>query len=188
MVMRKIVAGLFISLDGVVESPHLWQFDHFDAGMADAMNAFTDATDTILLGRVTYQEWSGYWPSDQVPKEDADFAEYINKAPKYVVSNTLTQVAWGEEKNIKLLNEPLDEALLTLKKQPGRDISVAGSPTLVQRLLRADLLDALTLMIHPVLAGKGKRLFGDGDIKRLQLTSSKATPSGVLLTTYRKHH
>jgi dihydrofolate reductase len=178
--MRKVVSGLFISLDGVTEAPNEWQFDSFDQDLGTEMGAMIAETDTILLGRVTYQEWADYWPTST----DEPFATFINTTPKYVVSTTLDNVAW---QNSTLLKGNLAEEIARLKAQPGRTITVTGSPTLVRSLLQQDLLDELTLMIHPVVAGKGKRLFSTaGDLKRLQLVSHKTTGSGVAILTYQR--
>jgi dihydrofolate reductase len=179
--MRKVNAGLFISLDGVTESPDQWQFDSFDDDMMATLEAHIAAEDTILLGRVTYQDWTQYWPT----ATDEPYASHINNAPKYVVSTTLDTVAWGTWENISLIKGDLAEAIARLKQQPGKNIGVAGSPTLVRTLLQADLLDELTLMIHPVVVGSGKRLFeGQGGLKRLKLVATKTTKSGVSILTY----
>ena len=176
--MRKVTAGLFISLDGVVESPDQWQFDHFDEDMMAGMGSQIAAEDTVLLGRVTYQEWAAYWPTST----DEPYASHINNTPKYVVSTTLERVEW---QNSTLIKGSLAEEVTRLKQQPGKTIGVAGSPTLVRSLLQEDLLDELTLMIHPVVVGRGKRLFKDGDaLKRLKLVYSKTTRTGVLILTY----
>ena len=179
--MRKVIAGLFISLDGVVESPEKWQFDHFDADMLAGMATQTGSEDTVLLGRVTYQEWAPYWPTS----DDQLYGAHINTTPKYVVSTTLKELEWGKWDKPTLINGNPANELAKLKKQPGKNIGVAGSPTLVRSLLKDDLLDELTLMIHPVVVGKGKRLFDDwGDLKRYKLAYSKATTTGVLILTY----
>lgn len=179
--MRKVISGLFISLDGVTESPDQWQFDNFDEDMMAALSAHIAAEDAILLGRVTYEEWAPYWPTST----DEPYASHINNTPKYVVSTTLEQVGWGDYDTVKLVKGDPAQEIARLKAQPGRNIGVSGSPTLVRSLLQADLLDELTLMVHPVLAGRGKRLFQDGgDLKRLQLVASKTTRTGVALLTY----
>jgi dihydrofolate reductase len=176
--MRKVVAALFISLDGVTEAPDQWQFDHFDEGMMAAMSSAIAEQDAVLLGRVTYQEWADYWPTST----DEPFASHINTVPKYVVSTTLDRVEW---QNSTLIEGDLAEAIARLKQQPGKNIGVAGSPTLVQSLLENDLLDQLTLLVHPVVAGTGKRLFKDGgDLKRLKLVDSTITGTGVAILTY----
>ena len=176
--MRKVISGLFISLDGVTESPDQWQFDHFDAEMGAALGAHIAAEDTILLGRVTYQEWEPYWPTST----DEPYASHINNTPKYVVSTTLDRVEW---KNSKLIKGSLANEINRLKRQPGQNIGVAGSPTLVRSLLQNDLLDELILMIHPVVVGGGKRLFQDwGQLKRLKLVGSQTTSTGVSILTF----
>jgi dihydrofolate reductase len=179
--MRKVVAGLFITLDGVVESPEKWQFDYFDEDVMAGMGAHIAAEDTVLIGRVTYQEWADYWPTST----DEPYASHINNTPKYVVSTTLDKVGWGKWDNATLIKGDLTEEIAKLKQQPGKNIGVAGSPTLVHSLLKDDLLDELTLMIHPVVVGRGKRLFKDSDtLKRLKLVYSKTTRTGVLILTY----
>ena len=179
--MRKVVSGLFISVDGVVEAPHLWQFDVFDEDMIEIMGAHLEGEDTILLGRVTCSEWAPYWPTST----DEPYASHINNTPKIVVSTTLTQVDWM---NSTLVSGNLPGVIGELKRKPGKNIGVAGSPTLVRSLLRDDLLDELILMVHPVIAGSGKRLFTEGDtLKRLNLASSKITRSGVAVLTYHRH-
>ena len=85
--MRKIVAGLFISLDGVYEAPDQWHFPYFNDEMGEAVDAQMKAADAMLLGRVTYQEFAGYWPHKT--NADVDIADYMNNTPKYVVSTTL---------------------------------------------------------------------------------------------------
>lgn len=176
--MRKVISGLFISLDGVTESPDQWQFDHFDAEMGAAMGSHIANEDTILLGRVTYEEWAPYWPT----ATDEPYASHINTTPKYVFSTTLDQVEW---QNSTLVKGSLAEAIARLKQQPGKNIGVAGSPTLARSLLKHDLLDELILMVHPVIVGHGKRLFMDGsDLKRLKLVHSQITSTGVAILTY----
>jgi dihydrofolate reductase len=176
--MRKVVSGLFISLDDVVESPDQWQFDHWDQEMEAALEAHIADEDTILLGRVTYQEWEHFWPTSTIEP----YASHINNTPKYVVSTTLTKVEW---KNSTLVKGSLAEEIARLKQQPGKNIGVAGSPTLARSLLKNGLLDELTLMVHPVIVGKGKRLFdGWDDLKRLKLVASQTTSTGVSLLTF----
>jgi dihydrofolate reductase len=179
--MRKVISGLFITLDGVVESPDQWQFDVFDADMMAALSAHIHGEDAMLLGRVTYEEWAPYWPTST----DEPYASHINNTPKYVVSTTLDQVEWGQYDNIKLIKGNLAEEIHKLKQQLGKNIGVSGSPTLVRSLLQAGLLDELTLMIHPVVAGRGKRLFADGsELQRMQLVEAKTSGSGVAILTY----
>lgn len=180
--MRKVVSWLFLSLDGVVESPNEWQFDVMDDTMIADLTAQTEAEDAMLMGRVTYQEWEPYWPTSL----DEPYASHINTIPKYVVSTTLKDVNWGKWEKPTLIKENLATEINQLKQQPGKNIGVGGSPTLVRTLLQENLLDELKLMIHPVIVGKGKRLFTeDIDLRRLQLVDSTTTGTGVVIVTYR---
>jgi dihydrofolate reductase len=177
--MRKVVASLFVSLDGVAESPDKWQFE-FDDDMAVAIGAEVAEVDTILLGRVTYEEWLSYWPTST----DEPFASHINNTPKVVVSKTLDKVEWGQWNTVSLIKDNLAEEIAKLKQQSGKNIAIVGSPTLVRTMLQSDVLDTLRLWVHPAVAGNGKRLFGDGDLKRLKLVDSKITSSGCVILTY----
>ena len=178
--MRKVTAGLFVSLDSVTESPEKWQLPYFNDEMGEAIGAAMGAADAMLLGRVTYQEFASYWPG--VRSEDQPFADYMNDTPKYVVSTTLDTVEWS---NSTLIKGNLVEEITKLKLQPGKNIGITGSTTLVQSLLQDDLLDELGLMIHPVVVGSGKRLFEEGgDLKALKLIDSKTFSTGVVSLTY----
>jgi len=178
--VRKVTAGLFMSLDGVTESPEKWQLPYFSDEMGEVVGAAMAAADALLLGRTTYQEFASYWPG--VSSEDQPFADYMNNTPKYVVSTTLEEVEWN---NSTLIKGNVAEEITKLKRQPGENIGITGSTTLVQSLLRADLLDELVLMVHPVVVGSGKRLFGEGgDPKVLKLVDSKMFSTGVIYLTY----
>ena len=178
--MRKLVSGLFISVDGVAENPGQWQ-ENFDDDMGEHLAAFTSMADAVLLGRVTYEEWADYWPN----KTD-DFAPFINNVQKYVVSSTLTGVAWGDHGKIELIKgADLVVTINDLKQQPGGTISVSGSPTLVRSLVQLGLLDELKLFIHPVVVGSGKKLFTDDTaLTRLTLLSAQVTRTGTLIANY----
>jgi dihydrofolate reductase len=179
--MRKVTAGLFVSLDGVTESPQKWQLPYFNDEMGETVGAAMAAADTMLLGRVTYQEFASYWPG--VSSEDQPFADYMNNIPKYVVSKTLEgPLEWN---NSMLIKGNFAQEITRLKQQPGENIGITGSVTLVQSLLREDLLDELGLMIHPVVVGSGKRIFeGWGEPKELTLVDSKTFSTGVVYLTY----
>lgn len=179
--MMKVVSWLFMSLNGVVEAPNEWQFDVMDDDMIADIGSQMNAEDAMLMGRVSYQEWAAYWPTST----DEPYASHINKLPKYVVSTTLDKVEWGEWDAPTLIKGNLAEEINKLKQQPGKNIGVGGSPTLVRSLLQENLLDELKLMVHPVVVGRGKRLFADtNDLKRLKLVDSKMTGSGVAILTY----
>ena len=176
--MRKVVSGLFISLDGVVEAPYKWQFDVFDDDMVAAMERTYRCGGHHPSRSSDLSGVGALWPTST----DEPYASHINNTPKLVVSTTLDKVEW---QNSTLVKANLAQEIARLKQQPGKNIGVAGSPTLVYSLLQNDLLDELILMVHPVIAGSGKRLFRDGgDLKRLRLVDSKTTGSGVAILTY----
>lgn len=135
----------------------------------------------MLLGRVTYGEWARYWPTSTMEP----FASHINGVPKYVVSGTLSSAPWGVKADAELLRGALADAVTELKQSNGKNIGVHGSPTLVESLLHADLLDELRLEIYPVIAGSGAPLFRKGRaVKQLDLVRSKVTANGVAILTY----
>jgi dihydrofolate reductase len=183
--MRKVVASEFMSLDGVVESPEQWQLPYFNDEMGQEIEAAMAASDAMLLGRVTYEEWAAFFPSQS--SEDMPSADYMNNTPKFVVSRTLQEpLEWN---NSTLIEGDLAEEVTKLKGQPGKDIAISGSATLVRSLLAEDLLDELRLMVHPVVVGSGKRLFEEGgEQKALELVDSKTFSTGVVYLTYRPTH
>ena len=177
--MRKIVAGLFVSLDGVIEAPDQWQFPYFNDEMGAEVGAQMDAADAMLLGRVTYQEFAAFWPN--APADDP-FTARMNETPKYVVSTTLERAAW---QNSTLINGDVVDAISKLKQQPGKNLGITGSATLVRSLLRDKLLDELRLLVHPLVVGSGKRLFPEGsEPVALTLVESRTFSTGVLSLTY----
>jgi dihydrofolate reductase len=184
--MRKVVASEIVSLDGVVESPENWSFQFRNDQMEEAIGEAMAASDAMLLGRVTYEGFAAFWPS-QGGEDDQGFAGYMNNTPKYVVSRTLQgPLEW---QNSTLLEGGVSEELAKLKRQPGKDISITGSIALARSLLRDDLLDELRLMVHPIVVGSGKRLFGEGgENKALELVDSKTFETGVVYLTYRPTH
>ena len=135
----------------------------------------------MLLGRVTYSEWAGYWPTST----DEPFASWINSTPKYVASSTLDSV--DEWSNSTLIRGSVADFVSDLRQQEGGTIGTAGSPSLVRSLIEAGLVDELTLMISPVVAGGGrKRLFpADSAQHAFELVEAKPTSSGTLIATYR---
>lgn len=176
--MRKVVGYLLTSLDGVVEAGE-W-IEQFDEDMRAFMVEVINAQDAVLLGRVTYQEWAAYWPT---ATDEHAFARFINPVPKYVASTTFSTVAdWQPATVIK---GDISQTIAQLQQQPGKNIGVHGSLTLVRSLLERDLLDELILVVFPILLGGGRRLLHEGDrLKRLHLVSSTSTRTGGLLLTY----
>jgi dihydrofolate reductase len=177
--MRKAIAALFVSLDGVVGSPEKWHLPYFNEEMGAAIGESMAESDALLMGRVNYEEWAEYWPNQS--SDESGFADYMNNTPKYVVSTTLNDVEWN---NSKLLGGDLSE-VAKLKQEPGADITINGSPTLVRSLIREGLLDELRLMIHPVVVGEGKRLFEDGERGAFELADSRTFDTGVVYAIYK---
>ncbi|MBP2702207.1 dihydrofolate reductase [Microbispora sp. RL4-1S] len=175
--MRKIIAGFFISLDGVVESPADWHLPYFNDEMGAAVSALmTTDSDSLLMGRTNYEQWAAYWPTSEDP-----FAEHINAIPKYVVSTTLEKAEW---QNSTLIRGDLAEEMAKLKAQPGKGICMSGSTTLARSLLKQGLIDELRLLVHPIVVGSGARLFEGFDQLPLKLVSSETFETGVLSLIY----
>jgi dihydrofolate reductase len=178
--MRKVTAGLFSSIDGVVQAPNEWQ-PAFDEEMGAALSRMLKEQDAVLLGRVTWSEWAQYWPTST----DEPFASWINRTPKYVVSSTLDSVKqWSHS---TLVKGSVADFVNDLRQQPGGTIGTAGSPSLVRSLVEQGLVDELTLVISPVVAGGGRRrLFPeDAPPARFELVEGRPTSSGALIATYR---
>ncbi len=180
--MRKVAASLFLSLDGVSEAPELWHFPYFNDEMRAVIGAAMSSSDAFLLGRRTYEDWAAYWPGQSAA--DNPMAAYINGTPKYVASTTLDEVSW---ENSTLLGANVAGAVAELKAGPGKEITISGSSTLVRSLLAEGLVDELRLMVHPVVVGRGGRLFENGSTApaSLELVDAQTFRTGVLSLTYR---
>jgi dihydrofolate reductase len=182
--MRKITAGLFISVDGVVEDPHLWHFPYFNDEMGEAVTASIGRSDTLLLGRKTYDSFAGAWPDREAAgEEDAGMAKALGDARKIVVSRQPLEFTW---RNSELLKGDFVEAVTALKKEPGDStIAMSGSVSIVRQLLAAGLLDELHLLVHPIAVRKGMRLFDEDETPvPLKLISSQTFTTGVLNLVY----
>jgi dihydrofolate reductase len=183
-IVRKIVANLFISLDGVVEEPGDWHFPYFNDEMGAAVDAVLGSADTMLLGRKTYDDHAAAWPEREAAgDEDAEFAKVLGDARKIVVSHQrMEEFPW---RNSEQLQGDLVEAVTALKQEPGGNIAMSGSISVVRQLLAAGLLDELHLLVHPIAVRKGMRLFDEGDRRvPLKLISSEAFSTGVLHLVY----
>ncbi len=184
--MGRIVVTEYISVDGVVEAPsgtedfeRVGWTDDFSRGPAGEQFKVdeTMASDALLLGRVTYDTFAAVWPH-----VEGDFADKFNTMPKYVVSSTLGNPEWN---NTTVLRGDVVEVVKDLKEQHRRDIVVHGSPQLAQTLIEHDLVDALHLLVYPVIVGAGKRLFAATSVKKnLRLVETKAFNDGVTLLVY----
>lgn len=175
--MRKVVAFLFMSLDGVVESPDKFVRDDVFQDLLEVIRETIAEQDTVLLGRAMYEEWAEVWPTSVMEP----FAPFINAVPKLVASRawrgTGRELAW---KGCTVVDGDLRDALATLKTQPGKAIGVHGSIRLVQSMLEEGLLDELRLIVFPAIAGRGRRLFErDGDTIQVDIRSTRTTPTGL---------
>lgn len=181
--MRKLVAFLVTTADGYDEGPN----GEFDWPVVDdEFNEFAvaqlDEADTLVFGRRTYEGMAAYWPTIG-EGDDPEVAARMNGYPKIVVSRTLDTADWD---GTRIVRDDVAGEFTRLKAQPGKDITILGSATLVRSLLAADLLDELSLMVHPLVLGRGKRLFEEGgEQKTLELVDSKTFRIGIVYLTYR---
>lgn len=177
--MRRIVMTEFVTLDGVMEAPIRWSVPYRCAEGAKFKHDELFASDALLLGRVTYEEFAAAWPAME---GTGDFGERMNAIPKYVVSTTLTDPSWH---NSTVIAGDVAAALAKLKAQGGRDILLSGSADLVNSLIPIGLIDEYRLMVHPVVVGQGKKLFAGGlDMTTLQLVDTKPFSTGIVVLTY----
>lgn len=175
--MRKLIVTEFLTLDGVYEDSTPWQRAyHPDDGQFKHDELFESGA--LLLGRVTFEGFAHYWPTQQ---GKSDFADRMNRLPKFVATTTLKSLEW----NATALNGEVAAAVRALKREEGGNLLVYGSGTFVQTLLRHGLVDELRLMVFPLVLGQGKRLFAGGDSLPLQLAATRDLGDGVLLLTYR---
>ncbi|MBY8870687.1 dihydrofolate reductase family protein [Micromonospora sp. PLK6-60] len=182
--MAKVVSTLFISADGVAEIDPDWHFPYFDENMGRAVTEDYDTSDVLLIGRATYDSFAGAWPEREAAGgEDAPFAKQLGDVRKVVVSRQPLEFSW---RNSELVDGDLLAAVAALKADPGvRGVLIPGSISVVQQLLAAGLVDELRLLVHPVAARKGRRLFDDGDTPyHLKVTATETYPTGVIRVIY----
>ena len=190
--MRKIIAGTFVTLDGVMEAPGSgdttlpdhrgWTEPYMNDEIGMSLLEQIDDSDVILLGRKTYHDFANFWPA--VPDSDP-FGQRMNNKAKVVVSTTLDKADW---KNSTLIKGNLAEEIGKLKQQPGKNISITGSGDLIHSLMQLDLIDEYQLLVFPVVLGIGKRLFSEGMNKNLTLVEAKPFGTGVVRLTYQPDH
>jgi dihydrofolate reductase len=193
--MTRVVVSEFLTLDGVMQAPGDpdedrrgdfqhggWQMSYIDEVAGDAVTKGIEASGGFLLGRRTYEIFAAFWPNQ--PADDP-IAAALNSLPKHVASTTLEEpLKWS---NSTLITGDVAEEVAKLKKPPGKDLVVIGSGLLAQTLMQRDLVDEYQLMIHPLVLGTGKRLFGDVGVKiPLKLVDTKTTGTGVLILTYQR--
>jgi dihydrofolate reductase len=174
---RKVVAGHFLSLDGVAEAPDRF-VTHWDDETDASGVELISTQDAVVLGRRSYEEWAEYWPSSDIEP----FASFINAVPKYVATSTSLTRDWP---NSRVIDGDLVDFVRHLKAQPGGDIGVHASISVTQALLAAGVVDELRLVIAPTVAGSGRRLLDGLPPLRLETVRCAASPSGYLLAVYR---
>lgn len=192
--MRRIVVATFTSLDGVMQAPGGpaedptggfafggWVAPHFDRALESPMSEIFGPPFDLLLGRKTYEIFAAHWPYVTDPNDP--IAGLFNRVTKYVASRSSRTLAWH---NSQALGPDAVASLRRLKGEDGPDLLVQGSSDLLQTLWKNGLVDELTLLLFPVVLGKGKRLFGAGTTPAaLKLVKSQSYPTGVIVAKYR---
>ena len=186
--MADIQVFMSVSIDGVMQAPARpdedtrggfsrggWATNYADPVMWEGMGR----AGSLLFGRRTYEDFYGVWPT----RSDNPFTPVLNASQKYVVSRTLEEpLPW---ENSTLLRGDAVAAVAELKEKLDQDVMILGSGDLVRSLMGSDLIDAYTLLIHPLVLGEGQRLFADGGPPAdLGLVGSKTTGTGVVIATY----
>jgi dihydrofolate reductase len=182
--MATIVSTLFMALDGVVEIDPAWHFPYFDEHMGAAVGEDYEGVDVLLLGRVTYDSFAGAWPEREAAGgEDATFAKQLGDTRKVVATRGTGDLGW---RNAERVRGDLVAAVTALAAEPGVGrVLVPGSISVVRQLLAAGLLDELRLLVHPVAARRGERLFDEGEpILPMRLLRSDIFPTGVVRLVY----
>jgi dihydrofolate reductase len=186
----RLTLTTFLTLDGVYQGPGGptedesggfkqggWLVPFFDEDLGQYMNSIFEEVDAFVLGRKTYDIFAGSWPN--FPDQDDPIASRLNNLPKYVASRTLSSADWN---NSTVISGDVIAEVARLKEQPGRELQVHGSGALAQSMFDAGLVDAMRLIVFPVVLGTGKRLFAEGRTpSSFQLTNAKSTPSGVTI-------
>jgi dihydrofolate reductase len=189
--MSKVVVVNNVTLDGVMQAPARpdedrrggftrggWALPYNDEVMAQRMGRNMSQGGSLLLGRRTYEDFYGVWPS----RTDNPYTEVLNNTRKYVASTTLAEpLPW---QNSTLLQGDAAQAVARLRQQPGKDLVILGSGALIHSLLPHHLIDEFVLLIHPLVLGSGHRLFPEGAAVALRLTDSVTTTTGVVIATY----
>jgi dihydrofolate reductase len=180
--MRRIVVSESITVDGVFDAETMgqWAVPFFSEEREEFIRGIVLAADALLLGRTTYDIQAWYWPNQKGDKYG--IADHKNNVPKYVVTSTPLQASWN---NSTVIQNHIVEEIVRLKEQPGKDILIEGSATLVRALAQAGLIDEYKLLVHPSVMGSGNRFFKEGmGLTRLKLVESKPISLGVVALSY----
>ena len=192
--MRRIVVATSISLDGVMQAPGGpqedpaggftlggWTAPHFDEALGASLGGIFGQPFDLLLGRKTYDIFAAHWPHVSDPNDP--IAATFNRVTKYVASRSQPKLEW---RNSQLLGPDVAATLRKLKSADGADLLVQGSSDFLQTLWREGLVDEFSVLIFPLVLGKGKRLFGSGALPvALKLVTSRSFPTGVIVANYR---
>jgi len=192
--MRKIITTTFVTLDGVMQAPGEpeedtsngfsyggWQFvwNEKDEVADKIMVKFMDTPYDLLLGRLTYDIWTAYWPKH---KDEPIWGKRFDRATKYVVAHTPFNLSWDKS---ELITGDVVKELKKLKKSDGPDLCVWGSGNLIQTLLKNDLIDRMHIWTYPITIGTGKKLFAQGtQPERFKPVDGKITPTGIVYAIY----
>lgn len=193
--MRRLIVSIFTSLDGVVQAPGGpnedpaggfrlggWTVPYADEAIGKHVGGLMAAPFELLLGRRTYDIFTGYWPNVPAGSGSRALADRLNQVPKHVATHRPDDLSW---RGSRALGGELVEAVGALKREAGADLLTFGSGDMVRQLLAAGLVDDLSLLVYPVMLGRGKRLFGDdARICAFTLAQAGQTPGGVLITRY----
>jgi dihydrofolate reductase len=175
--MRKVVAFSFLSLDGVAEDPDRF-FTAWDDVVDESGEKLISTQDAVILGRRSYDEWSNFWPTSDIEP----FATFINGVAKYVATSTPLGREWA---NTTVIDGDLAEFVRDLKQQPGGDIGVHASISVMQSLLAAHVVDVLSVAVAPFIVGSGRRLLDGLPSTPLEPIRSLTSPSGYVVVDYK---
>jgi dihydrofolate reductase len=181
--MRKLVVSAWMSIDGVFDADTMpqWFFPFDSIERQQYITKGIMDCDTILLGRTTYEMLASFWPYQT--NDDMGPASKLNSVRKYVVSSKLKKADWN---NTTIIRENVVEEITRLKQQKGTEIQIEGSATLIKSLMETNLIDEFRFLVHPIIAGHGKRFFKDGlQTNLLKLISTQTLDKGVIVLSYK---
>jgi dihydrofolate reductase len=187
--MKKVILQEFVTLDGLAAGPKnsvdfVPAATRGDRGFGQQQSAFLDTIDTILLGRVTYQMFAGYWPK-VTEGDEKPFADKLNATSKIIFSNTLERAPWGTWKEARVVKGDAAQEVARLKKEPGKDMVLWGSISLAQSLIGRNLVDEYRFVVCPVVLGTGRALFRDDtESIAMKLLDAKSFDLGAVALTY----
>ena len=174
--MRKIIESMLVSLDGVIQDPHVWATEYFDGEAERHALELLSTADAMLMGRRTYEFFAAAFPH-----QTGEYGERVNRISKYVFSSTLKKADWS---NSSIVNGDVTTEVAKLKAQGDKDLVIYGHGLLGQTLLKHHLLDELKLWIHPCFVGRGRLLFREGEKTNLKLIAQKTLATGVIVASY----